>query len=62
MFSGLRNAGGDIYVKEDLTEGGTSYSVVLTSDKIYFSGISALTLQKRMNDKSVTSTGGYDER
>ncbi len=61
-FVALRDVGGNSYVKEDLTEGGTSYSVVLTSDRMYFSGISALTLQKRMNDKSVTGTGGYDER
>ena len=47
-----------IYEVEDITEKGMVDSIVLTDKKIFLSGISTSTLQKRINQNIVYYNGG----
>ena len=51
-----------LFRSEDLSEDGTVDSVILTKDKIYLSAISALTLQKRINQNLIYNNGGNNGR
>jgi hypothetical protein len=54
----LKNKINEIYEVEDITEKGMVDSIVLTDKKIFLSGISASTLQKRINQNTVYYNGG----
>ena len=54
----LKNRRDDNYEVEDISENGMIGSIVLTDKKIFLSGISASTLQKRINQNTVYYNGG----
>ena len=54
----LKNKRNENYEVEDISENGTVDSIVMTDKKIFLSGISALTLQKRINQNMVHHNGG----
>lgn len=54
----LKNKQDENYEVEDISENGTVDSIVLTDKKIFLSGISASTLQKRINQNTVYCNGG----
>ena len=54
----LKNKKGEFYEAENLSEDGIIDSIVLTKEKIYLSAISALTLQKRINQNLIYHNGG----
>jgi hypothetical protein len=54
----LKNKKGEYYEAENLSEDGIIDSIVLTKEKIYLSAISALTLQKRINQNLIYHNGG----
>ena len=58
FYKVLKNEKGEYYNAENLSGDGMIDSVVLTEDKIYLSGISALTLQKRINENLIYYNGG----
>ncbi|MBQ8920421.1 MAG: DUF370 domain-containing protein [Acidaminococcaceae bacterium] len=62
FYRNLKNDKGRFYEVEDLSEDGTVDSVILTKDKIYLSAISALTLQKRINQNLIYNNGGNNGR
>ena len=57
----LKNKKGEYYEAENLSEGSIIDSIVLTEEKIYLSAISALTLQKRINQKLIYHNGGNND-
>jgi hypothetical protein len=54
----LKNKNGEYYEAENLSEDCIIDSIVLTKEKIYLSAISALTLQKRINQNLIYHNGG----
>ena len=58
FYKGLKNKNGKFYKAEDLSEGSVVDSIVLSQEKIYLSAISALTLQKRINQNLIYNNGG----
>ena len=54
----LKDKENENYKVEDISENGTVDSIVLTDKKIFLSGISASTLQKRINKNTVYCNGG----
>ena len=54
----LKNKRHENYEVEDISENGTDDSIVLTDKKIFLPGISASTLQKRINKNTVYCNGG----
>lgn len=58
FYKVLKNEKGEYYKAENLSGDGMIDSVVLTEDKIYLSGISAFTLQKRINENLIYYNGG----
>ena len=54
----LKNRRDDNYEVEDISEKGMVNSIILTDKKIFLSGISASTLQKRINQNTVYYNGG----
>ena len=54
----LKNKIGENYESENLSENSMIDSIVLTKEKIYLSAISALTLQKRINQNLIYHNGG----
>ena len=58
FYKSLKNKDGRYYEAEDLSEGGVIDSIILSQEKIYLSGISASTLQKRINQNIIYHNGG----
>lgn len=58
FYKRLKNKKGECYETENLSEYGVVDSVILTGDKMYLSSISALTLQKRINQILIYHNGG----
>jgi hypothetical protein len=57
----LKNKRDDNYEVKDISENGMVDSIVLTDKKIFLSGISASTLQKRINQNTVYYNGGNND-
>lgn len=58
FYKKLKNKQGKCYEVEDLSENGMVDSIILTENKIYLSAVSALTLQKRINQNLIYNIGG----
>ena len=58
FYKNLKNTKGEPLKAENLSEDGVIDSIVLTKEKIYLSTISALTLQKRINQNLIYHNGG----
>ena len=57
----LKNKKNENYEVEDISEKGRVDSIVLTDKKIFLSGISASTLQKRINQNIIYYSGGNND-
>ena len=57
----LKNKRHENYEVEDTSENGTVDSIVLTDKKIFLSGISASTLQRRINKNIIDYSGGNND-
>lgn len=57
----LKNKRHENYEVEDISENGTVDSIVLTDKKIFLSGISASTLQRRINQNIIYYSGGNND-
>ena len=58
FYKSLKNRNNEFYEVEDLSEDKIIDSVILTEKKIYLSGISSTTLQKRINQNIIYYNGG----
>lgn len=58
LYKNIKSKKNEYYEAENLSENGMIESIVLTDKKIYLSGISALTLQKRINKNLINHNGG----
>lgn len=58
FYKALKNNKNEFYEVEDLSEDNIIDSIILTEEKIYLSGISSLTLQKRINQNIIYHNGG----
>ena len=57
----LKNKRHENYEVEDISENGTVDSIVLTDKKIFLSGISTSTLQRRINQNIIYYSGGNND-
>ncbi len=58
LYKRLKNKNGCCYEAEDISENSEIDCIILTEDRIYLSGISASTLQKRINQNLIYNNGG----
>jgi len=58
FYKKIKNNKDEYYEAENLSEDGKVDSIILTEEKVYLSGISALTLQKRINENLINHNGG----